>query len=121
MDVDGWFYFAARRTDLIIHVDENISPFEVEAALLEHPAILDVAVVGLPDPDVGERIAAQVVLRPGTTATSQELIDFAGTRLAGYETPERIDIVDALPVNATGKVDRREVLARMTASPSGAA
>ena len=116
MDADGWFYFAARRTDLIIHVDENISPFEVEAALTEHPAVLEAAVVGLPDPDVGERIAAQVVLHPGASATSQEIIDFAAQRLAGYETPERVDIVDALPVNATGKVDRRAVLAEMTGS-----
>ena len=113
MDSDGWFTFAARRTDLIIHVDENISPFEVEDALLKHPDVREAAVVGIPDVEVGERIGAQVVLHPGASVTAEELIAFAATRLAQYEIPERIEIVAALPQNATGKVDRRAVLAHM--------
>ena len=115
-DEDGWFYFEARRNDMIIHVDENVSPLEVEDALMRHPSVAEVAVVGLADLSVGERVVAAVVLHPGTSATPDELVGFAGTLLAAYETPDQVVILEALPHNATGKVDRRAVKAQLSAT-----
>ena len=109
-DEDGWFFFASRRSDMIIRGGSNISPLEVEDVLSAHPAVAEAAVVGIPDPVLGQRVAAVVRLHPGEQATADELIAFAGTRLAEYQTPERVEIADELPRNATGKVDRVAVL-----------
>ncbi len=109
-DADGWFHFASRRTDMIIRGGSNISPLEIEDVLSAHPAVAEAAVVGIPDPVLGQRVAAVVRLHPDASASPEELIAFAGATLAEYQTPERIELAADLPRNATGKVDRVAVL-----------
>ena len=83
---------------------ENIYPAEIENVLYDHPAIAEVAVIGVPHERWGESPKAIVVLRPNATADPAELIEFARTRLARYKCPTSVDFVDALPRNASGKV-----------------
>ena len=120
VDEDGWYFFAARRADMIIRGGSNISPLEVEDVLTAHPAVLEAAVVGVPDPVFGQRVAAAVRLHPGAQATPEDLLSFARRQLAEYQTPERLEVVDALPHNATGKVDRHAAL-RALSGQSGTA
>jgi long-chain acyl-CoA synthetase len=87
----------------------NIYPAEVEAALHAHPAVMDVAVIGVPDDQWGEAVKAVVQLRTGSTATAGELIDFVAARLAGYKKPRSIDFVDDLPRDAAGKLLKRKI------------
>jgi len=108
-DADGYVYVVGRASDLIIRGGSNVSPGEVEAALAEHPSVLQVAVTGLPDPDYGQRVAAAVVLAPGAMFDAQILQDFCAARLARYKIPSLLRPIDALPLNQAGKVDRREV------------
>ena len=100
-----------RRADLIVSGGENIYPSEVEAALRDHPSVADVCVVGLPDAEWGQRCAAAVQLRGGETVSSEALLAFSRTRLAGYKQPAAnlIHFVDALPQTASGKIARQEV------------
>jgi 2-aminobenzoate-CoA ligase len=104
MDEDGYFWFQARTDDMIISSGYNISGFEVEAALLEHPAVQECAVVGVPDEARGHVVKAWVV----TTAPVEvrELQDFVKARIAPYKYPRRLEFVDALPRTPTGKVQR---------------
>lgn len=110
-DKDGFIRLIDRKKNLIISGGENIYPSEVEAVLGSHPAIRDVAVVGIPDPKWGERVLAAVVLRGGGTATAEELIDWSKERLAGYKRPREILFLtaDEMPRNATGKILHREL------------
>ena len=110
-DDEGFLFVVSRRTDLIISGGENVSPAEIEAALLAHPAVAEAAALGLPDAQWGQVPAAAVVLRAGQTPAPAELIAFCRARLAGYKTPRRIEIVPALPRNAGGKVVRAELRA----------
>ena len=109
IDSDGYLALTGRIKDLINRGGEKISPAEVEAVLLEHPAIVEAAVFGVPDPKYGEEIAAAVVLRGA--ASSQELQAFCKTRLADFEVPKLIHLVSAIPKNAMGKVQRRDLAA----------
>jgi len=109
MDEDGFIYLADRKDDMIISGGENVYPNEVENALYEHPAVLEVAVVGVPDEKWGEAVKAVVALKPGQKATEEELIAFCKTRIAGYKSPKSIDFVDELPKTTVGKILRREV------------
>ena len=93
----------------------KVSALEIEAALAEHPAIAECAVVGLDDPEWGQRIAAAVVLRPGAGLTLDALRAWAGERLAPYKLPTRLCLLDALPRNALGKVVKPELPARFAA------
>jgi fatty-acyl-CoA synthase len=118
IDVDGWFhtgdaaYFdeegfltiSDRIKDMIISGGENVYPAEVESALMRHPAIAEVAVIGEPDPDWGEQIVAIAAIKPGQTLTIEELRAYAGESLARYKLPRRLEIIAALPRNATGKI-----------------
>jgi len=105
-DQDGYLWFRGRKKQLIIHDGSNISPQEVEGALLEHPAIQEAGVVGFHHLIHGENVRAYVSLREGAKRpTSQELIRFARERV-GYKAPEEIVFLKELPLNATGKVDR---------------
>jgi len=87
----------------------NIYPAEVEAVLHAHPAVMDVAVIGVPDEQWGEAVKAVVQLRPGTNATAGDLISFTAARLAGYKKPKSIDFVEDLPRDAAGKLLKRKI------------
>ncbi|GIW10759.1 MAG: acyl-CoA synthetase [Dehalococcoidia bacterium] len=104
IDEEGYVFLAGRKSDMIIRGGENIAPEEVERVLFAHPAVEDVAVIGVPDEEWGERVKAVVVLKPGAECTSQELIAFAKSRLASFKAPEIVEFVETLPRNAMGKV-----------------
>ncbi|MEO8372645.1 MAG: fatty acid--CoA ligase family protein, partial [Candidatus Solibacter sp.] len=106
-DANGFIWFAGRRKEIIIRGGSNISPQEVEEALYGHPAILEVGVIGMPDPTYTEQVVACVALREGRSVQEQELRDFARQRLADYKVPQRIVFLPALPKGLTGKVQRR--------------
>jgi acyl-CoA synthetase (AMP-forming)/AMP-acid ligase II len=108
-DRDGYYYICDRRIDMVISGGVNIYPAEVEAALHAHPAVMDVAVIGVPDDQWGESVKAVVQLRPGVTASAGELIAFAAERLAGYKKPRSVDFVDELPRDAAGKLLKRRI------------
>lgn len=109
MDEDGFIYLADRKDDMILSGGENVYPIEVEDALAEHPAVLEVAVVGVPDEEWGEAVKAVVALKPGRKATEEELIAFCKARIAGYKCPKSIDFMDELPKTTVGKIRRREL------------
>src|SRR5262247_1130461 len=112
VDADGYLYVAGRKDDMIIRGGENIAPAEVEAVLGAHPAVDEVAVVGLPDVEWGQRVGAFVVLRPGERATADELGEFCRQRLSSFKKPEVIEFLAELPKNPMGKVLRRELRVR---------
>jgi long-chain acyl-CoA synthetase len=110
VDADGWVYLEGRRADLILSGGVNVYPAEVQAVLAEHPAVSDVAVFGVPDPEWGERVHAIIELAPDTEpepTLPEDLITYARTRLAHYKVPRNIEIVDTLPRTPTGKLRRR--------------
>ena len=108
-DDEDYYYICDRRVDMIISGGVNIYPAEVEAALHAHPAVMDVAVIGVPDEEWGESVKAVVQLRGGMTATSDELTEFCASRLAGYKKPRSYDFVDELPRDAAGKLLKRQI------------
>jgi 2-aminobenzoate-CoA ligase len=112
VDEDGYFWFEARNDDLIVSSGYNISPFEVETALLEHDAVAECAVVAAPDADRGHVVKAFVVLAEGV-AGGDELVDelqaHVKERIAPYKYPRRVEFLDALPRTPTGKVQRSEL------------
>ena len=93
----------------------NAYPAEIENALLRHPDIQQVAVIGIPDERLGEVGMAFVVARPGTTPTEDEIVAWSREQMANYKAPRRVELVDELPVNATGKVVKDELRARVAA------
>jgi fatty-acyl-CoA synthase len=97
---------------MIISGGENIYPVEVENALAAHPAVVAVALIGVPDPHWGEVGRAIVVARPGAILTEEALIAFARERLARYKVPKRVVFVDSLPMTGPSKVDKRALLAQ---------
>lgn len=107
LDEDGYVYLFDRVKDMIVSGAENIYPAEVEAALMDHPAIADTAVIGVPDETWGEAVKALVVKRNDVTA--EAIIDFARTKIAGYKVPKSIDFVDDLPRNPSGKILKKEL------------
>jgi O-succinylbenzoic acid--CoA ligase len=115
LDEEGYLYVADRRDDLIISGGENVYPAEVEAALAAHPAVLEAAVVGLPDPRWGAAVVAVVVAAPGATPTAGELTAHLRTHLAGYKLPRRIELsAEPLPRTASGKLQRHLVRERLS-------
>jgi len=109
VDEDGYFYIVDRKKDLIIRGGFNVYPREVEEVLYEHPAVAEVAVIGIPDPDLGEEIGAAVKLKPGMTAEPAELSTFVKDRIAAYKYPRHVWIVPDLAKGPSGKILRREV------------
>jgi fatty-acyl-CoA synthase len=103
---DGYMEIRDRLKDVIISGGENISSIEVEGVLLRHPAVHEVAVVGMPHEKWGEAPAAFVVLEPGATLTEEELREFARGRLAGFKVPKAVTVVSELPKTATGKIQK---------------
>lgn len=109
IDEDGYIYLVGRKDDLIIRGGENIAPAEIEAVLHAHPAVDETAVIGVPDEQWGQKIAAFVVLHPGKTANAEELTEFCRQRLASFKKPELIRFVEALPKNPLGKVLKKDL------------
>ena len=107
MDEDGYLFIHDRVKDMIVSGGENIYSAEVENAISGHPAVAEVAVIGVPDPKWGEAVKVIVVLASGGAADAQGIIEFARQRIAGYKVPKSVEFVDALPRNASGKVLKR--------------
>jgi acyl-CoA synthetase (AMP-forming)/AMP-acid ligase II len=116
LDDEGFLFLEGRIDDVIVRGGENMSPGEIEDVLLEHEAVADAAVVGLPDEQWGESVAAVVVLAPGRKASEEELRGWVRQRLRSSRTPERIAFRDALPYNETGKLLRRIVREELAGS-----
>jgi acyl-CoA synthetase (AMP-forming)/AMP-acid ligase II len=110
-DAAGFVYVEDRLKDMIISGGENIYSPEIERVLAEHPAVMEVAIIGVPDDRWGETVKAVVSLTPGTQATEDELIAYCREHLAHFKCPRSVDIVDALPRNPTGKILKRELRA----------
>ena len=108
-DEDGYFFIVDRKKDLIIRGGYNVYPREVEEAIYEHPAVREVAVVGLPHEELGQEVGAAISLKPGMEATPDEIKAFAKERVAAYKYPRQIWIVDELPKGPTGKILKREI------------
>ena len=115
MDEEGYLFLEGRIDDIIVRGGENMSPGEIEDVLLEHAAVADAAVVGLPDEQWGEKVAAVVVCKPGCTAGAPELQQWVKDRLRSSRTPETIEFWSELPYNETGKLLRRKVRAALVA------
>lgn len=109
MDEDGYFFIVQRKKDLVLVGGFNVYPNEIEGVLFTHPAIKEVAVIGVPDQYKGEAVKAFVVLKEGAQATTEELIEYCQERLAKYKLPSFIELMAALPKSAVGKVLRREL------------
>jgi acyl-CoA synthetase (AMP-forming)/AMP-acid ligase II len=108
LDADGYLYIHDRVKDMIVSGGENVYPAEVESAIFGHPALSDVAVIGVPDDKWGEAVKAIVVLKPGAKATEAEIIAYARERIAGYKLPKSVDIhLGPLPRNPSGKLLKR--------------
>jgi long-chain acyl-CoA synthetase len=108
-DEDGFFYIVDRKKDLIIRDGYNVYPREVEEVLYEHPAVLEAAVIGLPDAEHGEEVGAAVVLRPNGSATPEELREYVKQHVAAYKYPRHMWLTDTLPKGPTGKILKREI------------
>jgi acyl-CoA synthetase (AMP-forming)/AMP-acid ligase II len=111
IDQDDYLFIEGRADDTIIRGGENIAPAEIEDVLRRHEAIADAAVVGIPDDEWGQQIAAVVVMKPGVSVSVDELHDYCQLHLRSSKTPYRIEFRDELPHTPTGKLLRREVLA----------
>ena len=108
-DDEGYYFICDRMVDMIISAGVNIYPAEVEAVLHAHPAVLDAAVIGVPDDQWGESVKAVVQLRPGMSASAGDLIAFCDQHLAGYKKPRTVDFVDELPRDPAGKLLKRKI------------
>jgi acyl-CoA synthetase (AMP-forming)/AMP-acid ligase II len=111
VDQDGFVYVQDRLKDLIISGGENIYSPEVERVLAEHPSVMEVAVIGVPDEKWGETVKAVVALNPGAEATEDELIAWCRESLASFKCPKSVDVLEALPRNPTGKILKRDLRA----------
>jgi long-chain acyl-CoA synthetase len=109
VDEDGYFYITGRKKDIIIRGGENVSPVEVEEVLLQHPAVAEAGVVGIPDTVYGEEIKAFVVTKAGKRVTEGELIAFCKERLPTFKSPKKVQFMKSLPRNILGKVLRAEL------------
>ena len=109
VDEDGYFYITGRKKDIIIRGGENVSPVEVEEILLQHPAVAEAGVVGIPDAVYGEEIKAFVVIKPGKRVSEEELIAFCKDRLPTFKSPKKVQFMKSLPRNILGKVLRAEL------------
>jgi acyl-CoA synthetase (AMP-forming)/AMP-acid ligase II len=108
-DEDGYLYIVDRKKDMILTGGENVYPREVEEVLYEHPAVVEAAVVGAPDPKWGEKVVAVIAVREGHAVDEDELIAFTRERIASYKKPKHVVFIDVLPKNASGKVLKREL------------
>jgi acyl-CoA synthetase (AMP-forming)/AMP-acid ligase II len=115
LDEDGYLYITDRKKDMIISGGSNIYPREIEEVICTHPAVAEVAVVGVPDPKWGESVKALVVPRPATSLTEAEIIEHCKRHLASYKKPHSVEFIPELPKNAYGKILKRELRDRLWA------
>jgi long-chain acyl-CoA synthetase len=109
MDDDGYFFIVDRKKELIIRGGYNVYPREIEEVLYEHPAVVEAAVVGIPDATLGEEVGAAVVLKSGAVETADDLQAYVKSQVAAYKYPRRIWLLDTLPKGPTGKILKREI------------
>jgi long-chain acyl-CoA synthetase len=107
IDDEGYITITDRKKDLILVGGFNVYPAEVEEMLYTHPKVANAAVIGVPDPKSGESVKAFIQLKPGETATAQEILDWAKEKMAGYKRPRAIEFKEELPTSVVGKVLRR--------------
>lgn len=112
IDAEGFVFIVDRLKDMIISGGENIYSAEVENALSPHPAVLTVAVIGIPDPKWGEAVHAFVIIKPGQSVTPDDLVAHCKTLIAGYKCPRSLDFVSELPLSGPGKVLKTELRKR---------
>ena len=108
-DEDGYYFIVDRKKDMIIRGGYNVYPREIEEVLYEHPAVLEAAVVAVPDESMGEEVGAAIVLRNGEEADAEAIKGFVKERVANYKYPRRIWFLDELPKGPTGKILKREI------------
>jgi acetyl-CoA synthetase len=121
-DADGYFWFVGRGDDVIKSAGHLIGPFEVESVLIEHPAVSEAGVIGLPDETMGEIVKAYVTLAPGSEATDElirDIVGFARSRLGPAVAPRAIEVIETLPKTRSGKIMRRLLKARELGLPEG--
>jgi fatty-acyl-CoA synthase len=111
LDADGYLYIHDRMKDMIISGGENVYPAEVESAIFGHPAVQEVAVIGIPDAKWGETVKAVVVPKPGMSVDEGDIIAWARERIAAFKAPRSVDVIEALPRNASGKILRKDLRA----------
>ena len=115
---DGYLYVVDRIQDMIVTGAENVYSPEVENALTTHPAVASCAVIGLPDPDRGERVHAVVVLADGANATADDLRTHVTTRIASYKAPKTIDFASSLPLSGAGEILKRTLREEYRTAPN---
>jgi long-chain acyl-CoA synthetase len=112
MDPDGFFHIVDRKKDLILAGGGlNVYPREIEDVLYQHPAVAEAAVIGVPPHSPDQRVKAYIVLRPGTAATEEDIVEFCRAHLARFKVPKFVEFRDALPKTFVGKILRRELSA----------
>ncbi len=109
VDTDGYFFIVDRKKDLIIRGGYNVYPRELEEVLYEHPDVIEAAVVGIPDEQLGEEVGAAVAVKQGSSVTAEDLSAFVREQVAAYKYPRRVWFVDELPKGPTGKILKREI------------
>ena len=111
MDEDGYIFIVDRVKDMVVRGGYNVYPREVEEAIYEHEGVAEVAVIGVPHEELGEEVAAVVVMKEGENATEEEIIAFARERVARFKYPRSVTFMEDLPKTATGKILKRELAA----------
>jgi long-chain acyl-CoA synthetase len=119
VDADGYTYIVDRKKEMIKYKGFGIAPAELESLLMEHPAVMDSAVIGVPDPEAGELPKGFVVIRQGYDVTTEDILSFANGKLAGYKKLHEIEFIQAIPKVASGKILRRELKEREKARRAG--
>jgi len=109
VDEDGFYYIVDRAVDMIISGGVNIYPAEIEEVLYRHPDVFDVGIIGVPDPDWGEKIVAYVVRQPGAGLDEEGVVRHVSENLASYKKPREVVFVDELPYSPSGKLLKREL------------
>ncbi|MRR18364.1 MAG: long-chain fatty acid--CoA ligase, partial [Deltaproteobacteria bacterium] len=109
VDADGYFFITDRKKDIIIKGGENISPRAIEEVLYAHDAVAEAAVIGMKDPVYGEEVKAFVALKPGRTATADEIREFCGQKLKRFFVPKEVVVLPALPKSLVGKILKKEL------------
>ena len=108
-DDDGFYFMVGRKKELIIRGGYNVYPAEIEDMIYTHPAVSEVAVVGVPDDRLGEEVKAYVTVKPGHSVTEQELVAFAKERIAAYKYPRSVEFLDEMPKGPSGKILKKEL------------